>query len=86
MWKTWSITKNKSLEIVLDKPNRFVYFDICSSWTKNTDHAGFNFYLSLLGFIQFEFNITDNRHWNNEENRWFNEGEYSLENGETIKI
>jgi len=43
MWETWSITKNKSLEIVLDKPNRFVYFDICSSWTKNTDHAGFNF-------------------------------------------
>ena len=31
MWKTWSITKNKSLEIVLDKPNHFVYFDICSS-------------------------------------------------------
>lgn len=78
MWKTWPITKNKSLEIVLDKSNNTKsYFDILLKWNRNSDHAGFRLWVELFNMIDFQFAITDNRHWNDEENRWFNEDEYS---------
>lgn len=78
MWKTWSITKNKSLEIVLDKPNECnSYFDIKISWTKKTDHAGFRLWIELFNLVDFQVALTDNRHWNDKENRWFRENEYS---------
>jgi len=77
MIKVFKLTKNKSLEIVFIKPKHFrSYFDICLSWTRKTDHAGLNFYLQLTNLFSCECNITDNRHWNADQNRWYYDGEW----------
>ena len=42
--------------------------------TRCEDHAGFRFELTLFG-ITMMFEIYDNRHWNYDEDRWYNPGE-----------
>lgn len=46
-------------------------------WTRQIDHAGFRFLISLLGLFYFVVEIYDIRNWNDKENRWFRENEYS---------
>ena len=43
-------------------------------FTRCEDHAGFRFELTLFG-ITAMFEIYDNRHWNDDEDRWYNPGE-----------
>lgn len=42
--------------------------------TRHEDHAGFKFELTLFGFTMM-FEIYDTRHWNDDEDRWYNPGE-----------
>ena len=42
-------------------------FDFFISWTRKTDHAGFNLCITILGLF-FAFSINDNRHWDEENN------------------
>lgn len=42
--------------------------------TRCEDHAGFRFKLTLFS-ITMMFEIYDNRHWNYDEDRWYNPGE-----------
>lgn len=43
------------------------------------DHGGFSFTLELLSCFYFNFQFYDSRHWNYEEDRWYEPGE-ELEN------
>lgn len=45
------------------------YFGLQITWTRHTDHAGFNFMFSLMRF-SVEFTIYDNRHWDHDKNKW----------------
>jgi hypothetical protein len=67
--------ENKSweIEIIQFAPGELFELDIDLDF-KGRDHAGPSITLVLLGF-SFDFRITDNRHWNHEENRWFEAGE-----------
>jgi len=38
------------------------------------DHAGLQFFVELKGYL-FEINLTDGRHWNWKENRFYRDGE-----------
>ena len=42
--------------------------------TRCEDHAGFKFELTLFG-VTAMVEIYDNRHWNDDEDRWYNPGE-----------
>lgn len=44
-------------------------FKFSVSYDTKSDHCGFRFALTLI-FISLEFNFTDNRHWDHENNRW----------------
>ena len=50
-------------------------------WSKNTDHAGIDFGIGLLGY-GINFRIYDTRHWNSDLNRWedYNFDEYFKNN------
>ncbi len=49
-------------------------FKIFIHWSRKTDHAGINIHLSIMWWF-IDFNIYDNRHWNDDENRFFKDGE-----------
>ena len=49
-------------------------FDWSFRFRTKGDHAGLQFFVELKGFV-FEFNLTDGRHWNDRENRFYREGE-----------
>jgi hypothetical protein len=44
-------------------------FDIDIQWSRNTDHAGFEFGIGILGY-GVHFRIHDTRHWNYTTNSW----------------
>ena len=69
-FKCWSLSKNKSLEVqVSDGSNALIGFDIRASVRE--DHAGIMFTIYLFRrFLYVSF--YDNRHWNDEENRYVN--------------
>jgi len=77
-WKTGrafyaSLSTNKSLEVSWQwERNRGV--DLSWRFRTRGDHAGLTARLSLWTF-SFEFNITDNRHFNYEEGRFYLHGE-----------
>ena len=66
---SWSITKNKTLEIQV---SRYAYnlleFELDTRWSGN-DHAGPKLEIGLFGF-EFSVGIVDNRHWDYENNCW----------------
>jgi len=63
------LTEHKTLETQFDFWGRFLVIDMSIRYTTKTDHAGFNFSLTLFGF-SYEFGINDNRHWNDDTNNW----------------
>ncbi len=65
-WKTWKLSKNKSLEIQVAKgSDELIGFMFRLSF--NQDHAGLMIDLSLFRRSIY-FQIYDNRHWDHENN------------------
>ena len=65
------VTTNKFIEFefIIDK-DFSNYFEYTIKWSRKGDHAGFRYSIGLFKFF-FEFNFADKRHWNWDENRWF---------------
>jgi len=61
---------NKSLEfqIARHKAEKY-YLDFQIRWTRNCDHAGFEFYLELFGAF-IELNFIDVRQWDWDKKCW----------------
>jgi hypothetical protein len=71
--KTFSLSKNKSLEIQLDlfdKDLSTSYFEFMLTWTRKCDHAGPSFLFSIFRTVFFNIQIYDNRHWDYDNNCW----------------
>lgn len=67
-----SLSENKTLEVQFEAWEEFSsssWFDFHIMWSRKTDHAGFYIDISIWKFA-FYFSICDNRHWNDDENRW----------------
>ena len=63
------LTKNKSLELVLTSDIAKSYFIVECILNKKQSHAGLHFFISIWKF-SLEFNVYDNRHWNEEMDCW----------------
>lgn len=65
----WPITKNKTFEWGIDYAT-WEWFEIRldTRW-RGQDHAGPRFDIRLFGF-GLRLGVSDNRHWNTDENRW----------------
>jgi hypothetical protein len=64
--------KNKFIELELLKDSSIVSFMFRLAGRQS--HGGLSIELGLLGY-SFNFNFYDNRHWNYEDNRYFEPGE-----------
>jgi len=70
----FKITKNKAFEGYVGFDNDYAWFAFVTRWSKKCDHAGLFFEFTLWKFHMW-FEIHDTRHWWEDENRWFEEGE-----------
>jgi hypothetical protein len=53
----------------------FNFISVNINWTRKESHAGITF--SICSFLgQFINQIYDNRHWNDDQNRWMTEDDY----------
>ena len=69
-YKAWRVTKNKTLELQISRSSDTLIGG-SFRWDIHCDHAGVLFDVSLFRrFIHVSF--CDNRHWNDEENRYVN--------------
>jgi len=66
---TKKLSKNKSLELQSGIWQNWSYFNISTSWSRHTDHAGFRFEIEIFG-LYFIFDTYDNRHWDWDNDRW----------------
>lgn len=69
------LSKNKTLEAAYYLGLGSEGISINYSLSSRGDHAGLHFSASIYKLF-VEFNICDNRHWNWEENRFYN---YSID-------
>lgn len=46
------------------------WFELEAKWTRKSDHAGLWFSFSLFDLFWINFNISDNRHWDYENDCW----------------
>ncbi len=53
---------NKSWELQITTDFNVPWFNFQCQWTRNQDHAGFQFVVEMYKFM-FDFRIHDNRHW-----------------------
>lgn len=67
--KSFSVTKNKSLEIQLTLFSNIFQFGVNFDWRRKCDHAGIYFDIQVLGLF-LGISISDNRHWNYETNAY----------------
>lgn len=73
--KTYSISKNKSLEIQISKWGHsftLLGLEVRPSWYQS--HSGLMIEFELFNYSLI-INLCDNRHWNYQEGRWYKEGE-----------
>lgn len=71
--KTFSVAKHKTIELECYRQTQMLFeFDFL--WHSKSDHAGVTMTIGLFCHA-FSFNFYDNRHWNDEENRWYRPGE-----------
>ena len=68
LWYT-QVAKHKFLEVQLDRFDEWDWFSFKIEWTRKRDHAGFEIYAELVGFV-FILNLYDHRHWDYDNNRW----------------
>jgi hypothetical protein len=73
--KTWSLTKHKAVELQLSRYTYNLATLVLDTRFTGRDHAGIKFTVSLLGY-EFDANLYDTRHWNDEAGRWNTEDEY----------
>jgi len=78
-YRTWWITKNKSLEVQISlfKPSVLFEVEVDTQWI-GVDHGGLGFMLHVLWFF-FNIKIYDGRHWNYEHARWYTDEDYAEE-------
>lgn len=62
------------------------WFRLVIEWTSKTDHAGPNLELSFFKLFFLHFAIYDNRHWNYDSDRWFEDGEQEAKYNATTII
>jgi hypothetical protein len=74
------ITEHKSFEIELTKGNEIDIFEHCFRWNRKVDHAGIRYTFSIYKLFSFYINIYDHRHWNDEEDRYCDDGDVKYEN------
>jgi hypothetical protein len=67
--KSFSVTKNKSLEIQLSKFSNIFQLGLNLDWRRKCDHAGIYFDIQILPFF-FAISLSDDRHWDYETNTW----------------
>lgn len=68
MYKEFSLSRNKRLDIDVGRPYRFIkIIDLAFYWTRNIDHAGIHFLISLFGLFYCEISAYDIRNWNDEK-------------------
>jgi hypothetical protein len=65
----FQLSKNKSLELQSGTWSHWSYFHFQLRLNRKTDHAGFYFYIEILG-LYFIFQIFDHRHWDWENDCW----------------
>jgi hypothetical protein len=71
-WHGKTPWKHKFWEAQASKDSVLIGFEF--NWRFRTDHAGFQLGADLLGY-SIEFSFYDSRHWNEEENRFYNYNE-----------
>lgn len=82
--KNWDLGKNKCAELQITKFHTSMIVECgVELMLRGRDHAGLYIDLGLFGY-SLMFNITDNRHWNWEANRWYTEKE-ELDEAESLK-
>ncbi len=72
MNNSFVIYKNKSFEYQFEG-GKFMsndLFEFRLSWTRNCDHAGFDFTFGIHKLFWFRLNTYDHRHWDHENNCW----------------
>jgi hypothetical protein len=69
-YESWKVSKNKSLEIQIDRGGKtLIGFDLGIS--TRCDHGGIMIGLDLFR-RQFILTFSDNRHWNEDKGRYLN--------------
>lgn len=69
-YKPWRVTKHKSLEVQVSRGGNTLVGG-SFRWDARCDHAGVMLELNLFRRF-FIINFCDNRHWNDEKNRYVN--------------
>jgi hypothetical protein len=72
-YKSWKVSKHKSVEIQCDRGGKTI-FGFSFSFTTRCDHGGLMVDLTLLR-RQIIFTFNDNRHWNENNGRYLNYGD-----------
>ena len=68
------ITKNKFLGVDITRHWYYLLeFRLDTNWSGD-DHAGIELYLGLFGY-SISLYFRDRRHWNHDQNRWYEAGE-----------
>ena len=66
------LTTNKGLEIQLSLGHLANWFVIALESRSKCDHAGVEFRIELLRLFYFHINIYDFRHWDYDNDTWYN--------------
>lgn len=66
-YRTGQLSKNKAAELQVVQDDSIIGFEF--TWTVGQDHAGISTTVSLLGYSVLA-NISDTRHWDDENHRW----------------
>ena len=70
-YKSGLILKNKAWEFNAYRTHLLI--DVDFHFTRKGDHAGLQLMFGILGYA-LEFNVYDTRHWDYENNTWYNYG------------
>jgi hypothetical protein len=81
-WGWLKVSRHKSLEWSFGRRLATDPFSLSARWTLQGDHAGFRFWFSIWRLFFVEVNLTDARHWNWEEGRFYTEQESALQEAE----
>ena len=73
-------TKNKAYCIQFSKWEYWEWFNFHIKLTRKQDHAGISLLIHILGF-EIRFRTYDTRHWNIDEDRWYEPKEDIFPNG-----
>jgi hypothetical protein len=72
------ISRHKSFEIQLELGDSGLaedFFEFMCRWTRMCDHAGLTVRLSIIKLFWLNIMICDNRHWNDDADRWYRDDE-----------